>query len=164
MEALRGLSSSEAAAKLRRYGPNQAAPEQPHPLRALLEERADDRGFERLAEERAGAEERDILLRPIVATHSPSQRPQSHAFASREDDGPEILAPIVRGTHRGSFAHRSVRRMSPVPIPQTPLTRNDVASRGTCQPPARGCPLSGRTTRRATSEGKTAPNRSAAAQ
>jgi Na+:H+ antiporter len=69
------------------------------------------RQVERLAEERAAAEEGDILLRPIVVTHSPSQRPQSHAFAPRED---------AAGAYPG--AHQAGRRQ--------PATLNPLAEGG----------------------------------
>src|SRR5919108_1862767 len=55
----------------------------------------------------------------------------------------------------------SALRNNPVPIPHAPLIRNAVNSRGRYQPPPTGRPLSGSTTKSATSEGRMAPNRKA---
>jgi hypothetical protein len=66
---------------------------------------------------------------------------------------------------RGALNHAdSALRIRPVPIPQAPLTRKAVNSKGRCHPPPMGRPLSGNTTRRATMEGRIAPKKKATTQ
>ena len=54
--------------------------------------------IERLAQQAARPEQRDVLLGPLVAEHAPDQGTQARSLAAREHDGPRV----TRGAHPGA--------------------------------------------------------------